>query len=249
MGEIERRTFIGYPVDSLNVDDVIRFANSTIELNNSCFIAVQNANKIFLSDKFPYLKNAISEASLILPENAINIGMSILGRPLKARNMGGVRIMEELLKAAESKGWGVYFIGATKHNLEAMISRLGAKHSQLRIAGYRDGYFRDDEEDEITEQIAATHSNLLFVGMGSPKQELFIAENLAKMNVNIAMGVGGSFNVFAGIEKPAPGWTKYGLEWLYRSVQDPTKLKRYLIINTYFVYKFMRYLFSQRSVD
>ncbi len=236
-------------MDNLDVDDVIRFANSTIELHKRGFIAVQNANKMYLSDRIPYLRRAISEAALVLPENAINIGMFILGKPLKARNMGGVRIMEELLRAAESRGWRVYFVGATRQNLETMISQLAVRFRQLKITGYRDGYFQDEERDQIVDSIAATHSNLLFVGMGSPKQELFIVENLAKMNVNIAMGVGGSFNVFAGIERPAPGWTKYGLEWLFRSVQDPTKLKRYMIINSHFVYRFMRYLFTRKSED
>ncbi len=210
-------------------------------------MAVQNANKIYLSDKYPKLKEIMSQAALTLPENAMNIGMSLIGNRLKARNMGGVKVMEDLLGLANERGWTVYFLGATRDNLNKMITQLGQDYWNLRIVGYRDGYFQAGETEEIIREIAALRPNLLFVGMGSPKQEFFIGENITRLNANIAMGVGGSFNVFAGVEKQAPAWTKHGLEWLYRSIQDSSKLKRYLIVNSYFLYKVALHLAFNRG--
>jgi N-acetylglucosaminyldiphosphoundecaprenol N-acetyl-beta-D-mannosaminyltransferase len=239
--KIERKEFLGYPVDNVDAEDLVQVAKIAVLERRNDFIAVQNANKIYLSDKHPRLKQAISEAALILPENAMNIGMSLLGKPLKARNIGGVKAMEILLDLAEKESWSVFFLGTTKENIRKMVTRLRDSFRQLKIAGYRDGYFREEETKKIVEEIAASDSHLLFVGMGSPRQEFFITENLSKLNVNIALGVGGSFNIFAGVEKPAPDWTKYGMEWLYRTIQDPNKFKRYAIVNGYFLYKLARH--------
>jgi len=238
---IERRCFLGHPVDNVAFEDVAKFVELVISRRANGSIIVQNANKMYLADKYPAMKSLIEQAALILPENAINIGMGVLGQPLKARNMGGVIVMGNLLTLAEVKGYTVYFLGATRENLDKMIVQLYRSLPSLKILGYKDGYFRLNETETVVEEIAALRPNLLFVGMGSPRQEIFIAENLCKLKVNIAMGVGGSFNVFAGVEKPAPAWTKHGLEWLYRSFQDPSKFRRYLRINSYFVYRLGRY--------
>ncbi len=100
--------------------------------------------------------------------------------------------------------------------------------------------------EEIINSINQVKPNILFVGLGSPKQELFIIRNMRQLIFNIAIGVGGSFNVIAGIEKPAPKWTKHGLEWLYRSFQDPKKFKRYIIINSFFIKELVKYKCSGR---
>lgn len=243
---IERRDFLGYPVDSLSADDIVRFVESAILNNARYYFAVQNANKMYLADRHPRLKHLISQADVILPENAINIGMSLVGSPLKAGNMGGVKVMGALLELADKKGFTVYFLGGTRDNLNKMVVRLSEEFRNLKISGHRDGYFQDLQTVKVVQEIAALRPNLLFVGMGSPKQEFFIGDHLSNLNVNIAMGVGGSFNVFAGIEKPAPAWSKHGLEWLYRSFQDPSKFKRYMVVNTYFIYKLGWHLLVER---
>jgi len=239
---IRRTNFIGYPVDNLNLSDLLNFVETSISADEKHFITVQNANKMYLSKKFPVLKEAIEKSSVILPENAINMGMRWLRRPLKQRNMGGVHIMKELLEYANKNGLSVYLLGASKENLHILIQVINTKYPQIIVQGFRDGYFRSEEERLIAEDIGVKKPNFLFVGMGSPKQELFISRNLSYLNTNIMLGVGGSFNVIAGIEKPAPRWTKYGLEWIYRSFIDPRKFKRYFVINSFFIYRFIRYL-------
>jgi N-acetylglucosaminyldiphosphoundecaprenol N-acetyl-beta-D-mannosaminyltransferase len=242
MSYTNRTQFIGFPVDNITLKEIITFVKETIVKNTRHYIGVQNANKMYLSEKFPDLKKAIEEASIILPENAINMGMRWLGKPLKQRNIGGVRVMEDLLQLADHNSYSIYLLGAKKSNLEILVAQIKNKYPGIEIMGFRDGYFDEQAEREIVNEISLYKPNFLFVGMGSPKQELFIYHNFEKLNANISLGVGGSFNVIAGLEKNAPKWTKYGMEWLYRSFLDTSKFKRYLIINSFFLYRFIKYL-------
>lgn len=242
-----RTDFIGFPVDNISLPELLDFVNRAISEDSVHFIAVQNTNKMYLSARNPTLRAAIDASSVVLPENAINMGMRLLGRPLKQRNMGGVRIMEELLKLADKKHYSVYLLGALQRNLETLVERIKTEYPGIAIKGFRHGYFRLNEEASIAAEIGNLKPHFLFVGMGSPKQEMFITECSRLLRANICLGVGGSFNVLAGLEKPAPNWTKYGLEWLYRSILDPRKFKRYVIVNSFFMYRLLRYVVVRKS--
>jgi N-acetylglucosaminyldiphosphoundecaprenol N-acetyl-beta-D-mannosaminyltransferase len=244
----DRKNFIGFPVDNVDLNEVISFVESTVENNLKSCIAVQNANKMYLSSKYSRMKKFIDDASLILPENAINLGMRFLGSPLKQRNMGGIHIMEELLKLADKKNYSVYFIGSSDECLEKLIKVLKEKYTSIVFKGFKNGFFNEDKISDITGELSSERPNILFIGMGSPKQEFFIQDNFDNLNSNIVMGVGGSFNVLAGLEKPAPAWTKYGFEWLYRSISDPKKFRRYLVVNNYYIYCLVKYMLTRKKI-
>lgn len=241
-----RTDFLGYPVDNISKKEIIDICDRCISENTYNFFAVQNANKMYLSQKYPILKNSVAKAKIILPENAINMGMRWLNKPLKERNIGGIHIMEMLLEKANLDKSKIFLLGATQRNLEVLVTKIEEKYPNLIISGFNNGYFKKEDEQIIVNKINKAEPNYLFVGMGSPKQELFIVENLEQLKSNINLGVGGSFNVIAGLEKPAPRWTKFGMEWLYRSFQDPKKFKRYIIINTFFIKEFIKYLVSRK---
>lgn len=245
--KLTRVDFIGFPVDNVGLPELLDFVEQSIKEDSSHLIAVQNANKMYLSTKHPVLRGAINSASIILPENAINMGMRLLGKPLKQRNMGGVCVMEHLLKLANEKAYSIYLLGAMQNNLETLVDRIKADYPGIVVTGFRNGYFQQDQETTVASEIGKLKPNFLFVGMGSPKQELFMTAYSHMLSANIKLGVGGSFNVIAGLEKPAPYWTKYGLEWLYRSIHDPQKLKRYLRINSFFLYRLLRYLTLRKA--
>jgi N-acetylglucosaminyldiphosphoundecaprenol N-acetyl-beta-D-mannosaminyltransferase len=238
---IERTDFLGYPVDNVTLEEVIDFAENAVRMDGKHFIGVQNANKMYLSEKYPSLRSGLARASIILPENSVFMGSKLLGKPFKQRNIGGIKTMENLLQLADERSYSVYLLGAKQANLNILISRLREQYTGLHISGYHHGYFDEKEIPGILKEISDIRPNLLFVGMGSPRQEFFILENFEGLTANIMLGVGGSFNVLAGLEPEAPGWTKYGLEWLYRSMFDPKKLFRYLKINSFFIYKLLTY--------
>ncbi len=135
------------------------------------------------------------------------------------------------------RGFRVFFLGATEKVLRTMLVRLKRRHPELIVAGSRNGYFSDAEESEVVRQIVESGADVLFLGMGTPKKELWGARNLHRLDVSICQGVGGSFDVVAGVLGRAPRWMqRSGLEWLYRIIQEPGRMwKRYLVTNTVFL--------------
>jgi N-acetylglucosaminyldiphosphoundecaprenol N-acetyl-beta-D-mannosaminyltransferase len=150
-------------------------------------------------------------------------------------------LLKALLPWLESEQVPAYFLGAKASVLEEMKSRLRATHPRLVIAGMRSGYFDASQEREIVDQINRSGTAILFVAMGSPRQELWIEKYRRTLTVRVAMGVGGSFDVLAGLKRDAPQWVRHGGEWLYRLLQDPRNLwRRYLTTNPWFVYRVLR---------
>lgn len=144
-------------------------------------------------------------------------------------NMSGPDLTWELLGALDAAGVSVYFLGGTPEEIEGARERIGASFPRLRIAGVRDGYFDSNgtENDSVVESINAAAPKVLFVGMGFPRQELWIAGNLPRLNVNVAVAEGGSFTFISGRVRRAPHWfRRFGLEWLFRLARQPWRLKR-----------------------
>jgi N-acetylglucosaminyldiphosphoundecaprenol N-acetyl-beta-D-mannosaminyltransferase len=194
-----------------------------------------NAAKLWRMERDPRLKLIVETAALIIPEKAIVMGSRVLGSPLKA-HIGGITLLKRLLPVAASRGYRVYFLGARQKVIGRMVETLRRDYPSLRICGWRDGYFRREESAAVLQQIRGARPDLLFVALGTPAQEYWIAEHLAALGVPVCMGVGGSFDVLAGLKKDAPDWVRaLALEWLYRLAQDPRNLwKRYLITIPWF---------------
>ena len=114
---------------------------------------------------------------------------------------------------------------------------LRARHPELKIAGTRSGYFSDEQSLEVATEIRESEATMLFVGISSPKKEIFLARHGNQLGVAVCHGVGGSFDVVAGKTQRAPElWQRLGLEWLYRLLQEPRRMwKRYLVTNTVFI--------------
>jgi len=148
--------------------------------------------------------------------------------------------MKALIKENETKSTKMFFFGSKNDVIEDMINNLKDENPKINISGYLDGYSYD--EDSVVQKIAQSKSDILFCALGSPKQEIFLNKNKKRFNVPILIGVGGSFDVLAGRYKEAPEWMRHGFEWLYRLVQNPKALwKRYLITNSYFIYRIIKY--------
>ena len=138
--------------------------------------------------------------------------------------------MERLIPIAAEKGYSVYFLGAKQEVVEKVVDTYRHLYPKLNISGFRNGYWDKKQEKEVVAKVKEANPDILFVGMSSPKKEYFLHNHLDYMNVPFAMGVGGSFDVVAGLAKRAPLWMQnYGLEWFFRFIQEPGRLwKRYL---------------------
>lgn len=168
------------------------------------------------------------------------------GTPLPER-VTGVDLVEQLCERAQLEGVGVYFLGASQDVVNTMVQRLQAQYPRLSI-GCCDGYFPEAGAAARADLVAASGAAILFVGMGVPRQERFIEQQWGRLGVKLAIGVGGSFDVLAGLRMRAPIWVqRIGMEWMYRLVQEPGRLwKRYLVTNTQFVLLLVRALLISR---
>ena len=146
--------------------------------------------------------------------------------------------MTQLLERSAKRGYRVYFLGAREETLARLINRCQKKFPELQIAGWHSGYFAAAEEEQIIATIKRSRPHVLLVAMGSPLQEYWLESHSSELGVPFCMGVGGSFDVLAGDLPRAPLWMqKHGLEWLFRLLQEPTRLwRRYLRTNSAFAW-------------
>ncbi len=235
----QRIDVLGLPVDNLTMNEVIQRIDGFIKSGKPHRITVTNANKLYLTDQHPELLNIVSDSDLVIPEQAIVIASKLLNRPLKER-VSGIELMARLLADAPSKGYRIFLLGARPEVVSRLAEICHGKHKGINIVGYSDGYFGDDGEMAILEKIQALQPHILFVALGSPKQEFWIAQHLKTLGVPVCIGVGGSFDVLSGYKKDAPSWMRCGLEWLYRLMQDRRLFKRYIITNPLLIWKIIK---------
>ncbi|MBK3518017.1 WecB/TagA/CpsF family glycosyltransferase [Carboxylicivirga marina] len=227
----------GVPVASLTMDETVSYILSKVEERKTLQHVVVNAGKLVAMQKDVLLKNSVLDADLINADGqAVVWASKLLGQPLPER-VAGIDLMLNLVQMAHDKGLKCFFLGAKEEVLKKVVDIFSEKYSPDIIGGYRNGYFKEGEEAEIAKDICNSGAHLLFVAISSPKKEIFVNKYKSIMNVPFVMGVGGSFDVVAGITKRAPLWMqKVGLEWFYRFLQEPKRMwKRYLIGNSKFI--------------
>lgn len=208
-----------------------------------------NAAKVVEFQDDEAMREAIAEAHLLTADGqAVVWAARLLGQPLPAR-VAGIDLMETLLAHAAHRGHSVYLLGAKQEIVQACVAKAQALHPLLHIAGYRNGYFRREDEADIIAAIRAVKPDILFLGFGTPAKEYFMHRHYRALGVPFVMGVGGSFDVFAGLVPRAPRWMqRAGLEWAFRLGQEPRRMwKRYLVGNTRFAWLIAREWFARRS--
>jgi N-acetylglucosaminyldiphosphoundecaprenol N-acetyl-beta-D-mannosaminyltransferase len=238
----------GIPVANLTQQETLECIEGMISDGRPHFAAVVNAAKIVAAQADYILRNELQSADLVTADGmSVVWAARLLGHRLKER-VTGIDLLELLVRRAAERGDPVYFLGAKHDSVRSLIERFAAEFPSLRVAGWRDGYFTEAENDAVVEDIRRSNARLLFVALGSPAQEHWIASNVERSGVCFAMGVGGSFDHLSGRIPRAPRWMqRAGLEWLHRLVREPGRLwRRYLIGNTRFVLIVARQLLSQR---
>jgi len=241
-----QRSLFGLPFAALRTGEVVEACADVVRHGGQLSIGVANAAKVVGMRRDRTLWDATLACDLLLADGMSIVWASrLLGRPLPER-VAGIDLFVELLRQAESLGRSVYFLGAEEGVLRAMLARLSREYPTLHVAGARHGYFGDAEEPAIADAIRDSGADYLFLGMSSPKKEIFLARWARPIGVRICHGVGGSFDVLAGKTRRAPRWMRRaGLEWSYRLIQEPRRLwKRYLFTNLAFLGLVLKERFS-----
>ncbi|WP_297690725.1 WecB/TagA/CpsF family glycosyltransferase [uncultured Eudoraea sp.] len=223
----------------------LKVIEKSIQSNKQIHHVVVNAGKIVMMQEDLQLRQSVNESDLINADGqAVVWASKVLGKPLKER-VAGIDLMRNLVQLAHKRNYKIFFFGAREEVVKKVVDIYSGEYSPNLIAGYRNGYFKKEEELLIAQEIAKSEANMLFVAISSPTKENFLFENKTILEkVNFVMGVGGSFDVVAGKVKRAPLWMqKAGLEWFYRFLQEPKRMwKRYLIGNL----KFLLLVFKER---
>jgi len=235
---------MGFEIDALTLDETLSEIDLVIARGHPTQHCAMNAAKAVLLEKDQRLRDVISTCALVSADGVPIVWASrVLGRPLPGR-VNGTDMFIRLLARSEARGYGVYFLGATADVVNLVVKRARQDHPGLRISGWHHGYLSEDDTKTVVAEARAAEPAILFVGMPTPRKELWLFENLEDLGIPFCMGVGGSFDVYAGTVRRAPEWMqRHGLEWFFRLVQEPRRMwKRYLVGNTAFVLLVGKYL-------
>lgn len=232
-----RRRLFGIRVDPLTLEQTVASCVAATTSTRQLEIGVVNAAKVVRMRHDPALRAAVAGCDLVLADGQAVVWASRLLRAPLPERVAGIDLFLRLLGEAERRGLSVYFLGARAPVLDRMLAELRRTFPRLRVAGSRDGYYADAEAPSVADAIAATGADLLFLGMTSPRKERFVAEYGKRTGASVVHGVGGSFDVVAGVVRRAPvAWQRAGCEWLYRALQEPRRLGgRYLRTNVAFI--------------
>jgi N-acetylglucosaminyldiphosphoundecaprenol N-acetyl-beta-D-mannosaminyltransferase len=209
---------------------------------------VVNVAKMVEMRNDPQLRKIIASCDLINADGMPVVWASkLLGNPLPCR-VAGVDLFQELVRLCAENGYRPFFFGAREWVVEKLVEEFKQRHPQLNVAGYRNGYYAEEEELDIAEMVRKSNADMLFVGFSSPKKEKFLNRWMPMMQVPFCMGVGGSFDIISGRTKRAPAWMqKSGLEWCYRIYQEPRRMwKRYAKTNPVFVWMVVKEYFKMK---
>ncbi len=227
---------LGCSIDSLTFEETVQRCDELIRARTGARHTSINAAKVVAAQRDPRLRAALDASEIVNADGQSVVWASwLLGRRLPAR-VAGIDLMDALLAVAEQRGYSVYLLGARQGVLEQAVRELERRFPSLRLAGYRNGYFDANAEEEVDAAIRKANPDLLFVAMSSPRKEHWIDDHARDLGVPLVMGVGGAVDVLAGKARRAPVWMqRLGLEWLFRLLQEPRRLwRRYLTTNTRF---------------
>lgn len=227
---MDKEQYLGVSVSPYTYEEIIADLKKRIAAGEQSTVIAVNPEKVITAGRDPLVKELINESTYQIADG---IGMIIASKLKKGQlkeRVTGVDMMGRLLQFAADEGHGVFFYGAKEEVVRTAKEKLEAKIPNLRVTGYANGYVQDQEA--LVQAIRESGATLLFVALGSPRQELWIKENMPKLpNVKVFQGVGGSFDVYSGKVKRAPAfYRKFGLEWLYRLMKEPKRLKRQMAL-------------------
>lgn len=215
---------LGYSIDDYSFDEAVLKAKELIDSDKVSQVITINPEMFQTADSDSSFANIVREAEMVIPDGiGIKIGLKLTGK--NVARIPGIDFAKKLLKEAALSNIPVAIIGSKEEVITKAIENLQNEISGLNIVYYHNGYFDNDEE--IYSELKNHSPKLILIAMGSPRQEKFIYEAKKKLNPALMVGIGGSLDVWSGYVKRAPKiYQVLGLEWLYRTITQPSRFKR-----------------------
>lgn len=222
-----RIEILGVPVDCVGMQAALDYVDALVAQGQPSAIIAVNPEKVMKARQDPWLLDQLRGAKLLLPDG---IGVVWAARFLhlaRFERVAGADLMVALCERAEQRGYRVFLYGASPEVNAAARAALARRYPRLQIAGNRHGYVPQSEMDGLVGEINASGAEILFVALGSPRQEFWMSTYLPSLRVKVCQGVGGTFDVIAGTVRRAPErWRQLHLEWAYRLLREPRRLMR-----------------------
>ena len=228
MGEVclhMKLDIMGLQFDNVTMDEAAARAEEILAGEKTCYAVTPNAEIAYEALHDEKLRALLYGADLVLTDGAgVVLGAKILKTPLKEK-VAGIDFAANLLGVLEETGGRLYLLGGKPGIAEQAAENMKKTHPKLCICGTADGYFKD--EAPVIARINEARADVVFVCLGAPKQECFMHDHRAELNVRLMIGLGGSLDGFAGTVRRAPKWMiRLQLEWLYRLLREPSRIGR-----------------------
>lgn len=231
-------TILGVPIDRVTTNSVGEITEKLIkESNKSCkMIFAPNVEFIMRAQKDEEFFNILKQSSLSTPDSiGVIIGAKLQKKSFPER-IPGQAYFRKIIELSNEKGYSIYLLGGEPEIVKKAKENLLKLYPNVNIVGFHDGYFDENEEKEVIKEINQLQPNVLFVALGAPKQEKWIAKHRHELKVDVAAGQGGTYDYEAGKIKRAPKWVqKIGIEWLWRLVRQPKRIVRQSVLPIYLV--------------
>lgn len=234
----DRITILGVPIDNVTLEECGKVTKELIEKSNkSCkLIVAPNTEFIMHAQKDREFFEILKKSDFATPDSVgVMIGGKLQKKCFKER-IPGQAYFREIFRCAEIEGWTIYLLGGKDDVPYKAKEKLEKDFPNAKIVGVHEGFFEKDSEEAVIKEINELKPNVLFVAMGAPKQEKWIYKNKEKLKVDVATGQGGTFDYEAGKIKRAPKFIqKIGIEWLWRLIKQPSRIKRMLVLPIYLI--------------
>jgi N-acetylglucosaminyldiphosphoundecaprenol N-acetyl-beta-D-mannosaminyltransferase len=244
-----QRKLLGFAIDAATLTEAVARCTDAVDQHEQLCVGVVNSAKIVGMRRDTRLREAVDNCGMVLADGQAVVWASrLLGAPLPER-VAGIDLFMALLTEADRQSYRVYFLGARPDVLSRMLDEVAERFPRAKVVGARNGYYEPGTEAQVASEIRNCDPDILFVGMSSPKKELFLREWGTDTRARVLHGVGGSFDILAGLTRRAPLWyQEHGLEWLYRVWQEPKRLgRRYLTTNAAFIAIVIREYIRRRA--
>jgi len=247
---MERARVLNGQFDPLTLTQTVEAIFELLNAGHRGWLCTVNVAILMRMRSDARLQNFVDRAALVVADGQPLIWCGPwFGQTLPER-VAGVDLVDAVCLRASREGRRVYLLGAVEDTVARLAQRLRDRFKNLHV-DYADGYFTEDEAPARADRIRASGAEILFVGMGVPRQEHFVEEQWDRLGVGMAIGVGGSFDLLAGLRARAPAWAqRNGMEWFFRFLQEPRRLfVRYAMTNSQFVWLVLRRLLNRSGIS
>lgn len=250
---MEKVSIFGVNIDNINMDETTQIVKDFLKSDKLNIIFTPNTEIVMAAKEDDNIKQMVNAADIIIPDGiGLIYASKIHKKPLKER-VTGFDISIKMLEIADKEGYSIYLLGGKDGIAQDAAKTINEDYPNVKVVGYHHGYFKgshrdilDSEEERIIiDEINSLNPDIIFVGLGFPGQEKFIYHNRDKIKARVIIGNGGVMDILSGNATRAPEfYQKHGLEWFYRLVKEPSRIKRQIALPKFMI----RVLFDKNSV-